>query len=137
MAAFADMVLADGTTGTPVNRTFSAWIKEGTTAKWRYTPSGTSPLNARILTLKFTAGKPGGRWKNDLHLYIPQVDAPASAGGAYTPQPRIVSTCESRPLFWSSETAPAQDRQDLASFTVAAIVQPQIYQAIVHGNPVT
>lgn len=138
MASFANLVLADGTLPTGVNRTFVAMTNWNGVAKWRYIPSGAVALSAYLITNKFTpAPKPGGRWKDDLHVYIPQVDAPASAGGAYTPQPRIVSTCESRSLFWQSETAPDQQRQDLASLTVAAIVSTQIYDAIVKGLPPT
>lgn len=135
MANFANMTLNDGT-GTPVARTFTAVWNQGLQSKWQYIPSGAVPLAARTAVMKFTpAAKQDGRHKVDLHIVVPLVDAPASAGGAYTPQPRVVGSCEYRVLSWNEARASDQDRADALAFTIAALSNTQISDALKQGIP--
>lgn len=138
MASFANMVLNDGTLPTAVQRTFVAIQNSGIETIYIYEPSGSSKVNGRIIKVKLKRpNDPGGRYKVDINVIVPLVDAAVPAATGYTPPAKIVDTSESRMLFWLSNRAPQADRDDLLAFSRNLLSNAQVDDLIRKAQAIT
>ena len=135
MATFANLSISDSV---PTSRTFTAMENSGGTSVWTYIPSGMASLGGRSIKLRITRGKtPQDRYKVEIKISVPLVDAPATAAGAYTPAPKVVETTELTMIFFMSNRASQLDRDDLVAFAANLLAVSGVKDAISKGIGIT
>lgn len=137
MASFAAMTLNDGS-ASPVARSFLPIENRNDGTIWIYEPASQAKVAGRLIKAVLKRPKDlGERYKVDIHVVVPLVDAASPAASGYTPAAKVVDTSEARMLFWLSQRATQQDRDDLLAFSKNALAQAQITDLIAKALSVT
>lgn len=133
MAAFANITLADSV---PTDRLFTARLNSNGAALFVMAHASGFPVADYTIKNKHTvAAKPDGVTKNDWHITIPVIDAPASAGGLYTPAPRVIGTNELKLLSFTTGRGPELDRANLVAFGKNLMANSQYTDSVIKLSP--
>lgn len=134
MAAFADINLNDGTTPTPVARTFAARLNDGLRQVWRFAKDA-NIVNDRVIKLvSKPSARADGDHKVEITFEVPLVDAPAQVSG-YTPAPRVIAMTRATLYLQLPGRATANDRADLLAFVRNALSNSQFTDSVVLMSP--
>lgn len=133
MATFADITIGDSV---PTNRTFTARLNAAGVAMYVFAHASGFPVADNTIKSKHTmAPKPDGITKNDWHITIPVIDAPASAGGMYTPAPRVIGTNELKLLSFTTGRGTTLDRANLVAFGKNLMSNSQYTDSVIALSP--
>jgi hypothetical protein len=114
MAAFANLVLADGQT-TPVNKTFTPTGLVPVT-KWQDKTGGIAIGMPEVTISDKMADGVDGSYKINARIRLPVLEVISGSDGGYTPSPKVAYTCIGVAEFTFPKRSTLQNRKDVKAF---------------------
>lgn len=114
MAAFANLVLADGQT-TPVNKTFTP-TGLVPTPKWQDKTGGIAIGMPEVTMKDSMSNSVDGSYKLRAEVKLPVLEVISGADGGYTPSPKVAYTCWGIVEFTFPKRSVLQNRKDVQAF---------------------
>lgn len=136
MATFSNIVISDGTTPTPVSKTFATKSNDLRVSKYEER-SGGVPIGFGKLAIAVTDVNKNNR-KIEFSLEIPVLEATAGANPAgFVPAASVAYYNKFTGAFVTNNRSVTQNRKDLLAYVRNALALPLISSLVVDGEEIS